>query len=123
LSQFSDIVNGVIRYFDLFSRRRSTVAQALSDGETEKTVPSWWWQLLLYLALLAGIFTKGVLEYSAGRAPDPFDWGRIFFALVAATIAFPGAYKAAMEEAGPGLVQICLVFTSGIGVKTVVDAS
>ena len=75
----------------------------------------------MYVALLVGILTKGVLEYFAGRVPDPFNWGRLFTAFVAAFMAFPGTYKAAMEESGPGLVQLCVVFTAGIGVKTVVD--
>ena len=106
----------VVGYFDLFSRHRSTVAEATS-GSTE-TPPSVLWQVALYLALLLGIYAKGYLVDS-GTPPSN---GRFLAAIIAAVVAFPGAYRSAMESAGPGLVQLCVVFTSGIGVKTLVDA-
>jgi hypothetical protein len=99
-----DLANAVVRYFDLYSRKRTTVAAGMA--KTAGSTPPWWWQLLLYLALLAGIFAKGLLDYFTGKAVDPFNWGRSFAAVVASLVAFPGAYKAAMAESGPGFVQL-----------------
>ena len=113
-------LNTITRYFDLFSRCRTTNVEALSEGDDDKA-PSNWWLLAIYLALLAGIFAKGLLEDFAKETPEPWNWGRIVTAIILSITSFPGVYKTAMEESGPGFVQLCVIFTAGIGVKTVVD--
>jgi hypothetical protein len=113
-------MNSIIGYFDLFSKFRTTIPEGRA-GEG-KGRPTLVWQLALFLSLAIGIFAKGFLEYLAGKAQAVVvSWPRAIIALVAAIVAFPGAYKQAMDEAGPGLVQLCITFTTGLGVKTLVD--
>jgi hypothetical protein len=114
------MINSIIRYFDLFSHYRTTVPKAQAGGK--KNQPTAGWQLSLFLSLALGIFAKGLLEYLVGNSQSPVvSWSRLVLAIVAAIVAFPGAYKHAMDESGPGLVQLCVTFTTGLGVKTLVD--
>lgn len=113
-------MNNIIRYFDLFSKHRTTIPTAnAGDGNPQ---PSLGWQLAIFMALALGIFAKGYLEFLADKSSSPVNsWPRFIAAVIAAIGAFPGAYKKAMDDNSPSLVQLCLVFTVGVGVKTLFD--
>jgi len=116
---FQSLLNSVATYFDLFSDYRITAGVAQAGKKEKRTIG---WELALFGSLALGIITKGWFDYLAGRADMPFgSVPRMVAALVAAIITFPGAYKAAMKESGPGLVQCCIVFTTGLGVRTAFD--
>src|SRR4051812_43403160 len=113
---YQSFLNSVIAYFDLFSNYRKTIAVAHAS---DKPKPSLVWELALFVSLALGIITKGVLDYLTEKAAMPFDsWHRLIALLVTAIIAFPAAFKGAMEMAGPSFVQCCVVFTTGLGVRT-----
>ena len=115
-----DSINRGIRYFDLFSYSRTLALKGLADGAQRA---SFGWQVALYVALVLGIFAKGYLEYLAGKAGAPIpSLARLAVAVIAGIVAFPGAYRSAMDGNNPGLVQLSVTFTTGLGVKTLVDA-
>jgi len=113
-------MDSLIRYFDLFARYRQAPPEQLA--QTDKSQPTLAWQMALFGALTAGILAKGVLEFFGGRATTWVpSWARLIVCLIAAVVAFPGAYKKTMDESGPGFVQLCVTFTIGLGVKTLFD--
>lgn len=110
-------LNRVVRYFDLFSSRRSTTAIAQSSGEQ---APGSLWLAAHYLALFLGILAKVFVDSLEGDKSS-FSWARLLVAVITATAVFPAVYKKAMEETGPNFVQLCVTFTSGLGYKTLID--
>ena len=110
-------LNGLIRYFDLFSSYRSTGARAQSTGGQ---APRGWWQAAQYAALYIGILAKVFVDSLEGEQ-STFSWVRMLLALITATAVFPAVYEKAMAADGPGFVQLCVTFTSGLGYKTLID--
>ena len=107
----------VVRYFDLFSRYRTTVARGES---TAGQAPSNAWLVAHYAALCAGILAKVFVDSLEGEKSS-LSWARMLVALITATAVFPAVYKKTMEESGPSFVQLCVTFTSGLGYKTLID--
>jgi hypothetical protein len=99
-----DKVEKVIRYFDLASEARPTTAQATNDkGKSLHWLPQ-------YLALLIG--------WEFGDF-----WGWVAASGVLATMALPAVYKRAFDPEKPLFVQLCVIFTSGIGWHSLVKVA
>jgi hypothetical protein len=104
----------ILRYFDLQSHRRPVHGPRRSDGPMQPApvIPQ-------YLALAAGVAVQPFLSlYIEQRV-----WGitltatlaQVAFGLVMAVCIFPGVYKNAFDPAKPLFVQLCAIFTAGIG--------
>lgn len=97
--------NPVIEYFDLASKRTIRAADAK---------PLIWPQ---YVALVLGILIQ---PYFANYQ-ESGTWlltglgGRILFALLTGITIFPSVYKNAFDPEKPLFVQLCAIFTSGLG--------
>jgi hypothetical protein len=109
--------NGLIRYFDLQSARRSEGLNASPDHaspDNRQSFPVFW----QYVALVFGITAQPFLgRYSESRIWDLHGFaGWFFFAIFVAIIIFPAVYKTALDAATQHLfVQCCAIFAGGIG--------
>jgi hypothetical protein len=81
------------------------------------------WQILVYGVLVASIMSSRYLDlYRAGLA-DQFvlDWRYLLFMSIVSLLAFPVVYdRAMMSTDRPVLVQIGLIFTTGMGWEKIV---
>ena len=81
------------------------------------------WQITVYGVLLLSIMSSRYLDlYRAGLA-DQFvlDWGYLLFISIVSLLAFPVVYdRAMMSTDRPVLVQIGLIFTTGMGWEKIV---
>jgi hypothetical protein len=112
--------NDVIRYFDLQSHRRTTIATAHRAGTRihAPVVPQ-------YLALVLGIVAQPFLQYYVEHGTWSYTIGgvigRLLFGVFAGALAFPGVYKAAFDADKPSFVQYCAIFAAGIGWQSVIQ--
>ena len=78
------------------------------------------WQLSLYTALLLGILANGYLVAARTRRRYSISWQRFVASAVIAIVAFPTIYEGAQANLGqPTLVQLALIFASGLGYESV----
>ena len=77
------------------------------------------WQLVVMIMFMVGVLASHYLEFymagSPGRLVD-WSWRYLLFAGIVTLAAFPAAYQGARENrASPTLVQIGMVFLTGMG--------
>lgn len=78
------------------------------------------WQLALYVALLLGILANGYLVAARSRRRYRVSWQRFVVSAIIAIVAFPTIYDGAQTNLGqPTLVQLALIFASGLGYESV----
>lgn len=73
-----------------------------------------------YVALALGILVQPPFEHFRNTNPHQWDlssitWGWVVFAIFVGTVIFPAVYKAAFDPTKPIFVQLCAIFTSGLG--------
>jgi hypothetical protein len=113
-------MNRIIEYFDLGSELRNRTPVA-----TEESVSIHWFPQ--YVALLFGILVQPFFQkYMAGTNAtwDPTQlvmW--LFASVVIAVMAFPGIYRASFDAAKPIFVQLCVIFTAGMGWQTLANTA
>ncbi len=76
------------------------------------------WQIATYVILLLSIVASRFLDlYRIGRSTAfGLDWQYLSFVAIASLLAFPVVYdKARFNKDQPVLLQICLIFTAGMG--------
>ncbi len=123
----------VLGYFDLskpatFSNpapSRATPAEAeTGQPSVSASQPmSIKWQMATYMILLSSILASRFLDlYRAGVASKfVVDWQYLLFLAIASLLAFPVVYdKARFNRDQPVLLQICLIFTAGMGWEKIV---
>jgi hypothetical protein len=108
------LLKSIASYFDLYNKEVLEEA-----GKNDK--PHNGWIAAQFIALYFGILSKSLLDYLAVGNQMRFSLVRLLVALIVATAIFPAVYKQALSEAGPGIVQLCVVFASGLGYKTLID--
>lgn len=112
--------NEVIRYFDLQSARRSTMAKAQGAGG-EPSLPV----IPQYVALVLGILVQPYLSYYVEHGAWALSFGsvlgRLAFGVIIGALAFPGVYKNAFDPGKPHFVQLCAIFAAGIGWQSVIQ--
>jgi hypothetical protein len=73
--------------------------------------------LLQYVVLLLGIIIQPF--FAAYRARGEWDltveWGWVAFAAVVGVVVFPAVYRNAFNPDKPLFVQLCAIFTAGLG--------
>jgi hypothetical protein len=114
------LLNNVARYFDLQSARRMLLAQAHGAGG-QSPAPI----LPQYIALVAGVIVEPFLHYYIEHGSWSLTFskliGRVIFGTFIGIIAFPGVYKQAFDPSKPLFVQLCAIFSSGIGWQSLID--
>lgn len=114
----SNLLNRTIAYFDLQSARRGDAALE-GKGEATLTV------FPQYVALVLGITVQPYFEKY--RATSSWDisagsfFGWLVFAILTGLVLFPGAYRSAFNPKQPKFVQFCVIFTVGMGWKSLLD--
>ncbi len=77
------------------------------------------WQLALYGVLLLGILANGYLAAARTKRRYRFDLRRVVVSAIIGLVIFPAVYEGAQANLGqPGLVQLALVFASGLGYES-----
>ena len=111
------MLNEIVRYFDLQSESRPQAPMARAPGpaapsEHAPVLPQ-------YAAVAAGVLVDPLLRSYIDSQTFNFDfWSlvtRAGFALVMAILLLPAVYKNAFDPEKPILVQLCALFTSGVG--------
>lgn len=107
-------VNGVIDYFDLQLGRRPVKAVPHKAGgpPPPRVLPQ-------YLALAAGVAVQPFLNHYIETHQWSVSRGaviaQIAFGLLMAVCIFPGVYRNAFDRSKPLFVQLCAIFTAGLG--------
>jgi hypothetical protein len=111
------MLNEIVSYFDLQSRQRPSIhagaARATAADQSHAPV------LPQYAAVAAGVLVDPLLRSYIDSQTFNFDfWSlltRAGFALLMAILLLPAVYKNAFDPEKPILVQLCALFTSGVG--------
>ena len=105
----------VIRYFDLQSERRSVTPRRAAGKTDAKHAPV----LPQYGAVALGVLADPLLRSYIDSQAFNFDFGSLLarsgFALLMAILLLPAVYKNAFDPEKPIFVQLCALFTSGVG--------
>ena len=105
-------MNSIIRYFDLASTRRPAIPTAQAAAPKLYVLPQ-------YVALVLGIMIEPYFQRY--QLIHQWQWyiegifGRVLFALIVGLMIFPAVYKNAFDETKPWFVQVCPIFTAGVG--------
>lgn len=119
------------RYFDLSQpatfREPPSPSRAAPPGAAPATQPTQQmtlkWQVATYFILLLSIVASRFLDLYRVGVPATFglDWQYLLFIGIASLLAFPVVYdKARFDRDQPALLQICLIFTAGMGWEKIV---
>lgn len=113
-------VNGIIRYFDLQSGKRTlnAVAHGGKGGASAAVLPQ-------YIALVVGIVVQPYLQHYMQTNQWSLSLsdviGRLIFGVIIGALAFPGVYKNAFDPDKPLIVQLCAIFAAGIGWQSLIE--
>lgn len=108
-----ELLNTIIRYFDLQSASRRTVAEGHDASRKHAPV------LPQYAVVSAGVVVEpllrtyiasGVWQYQGSAFAS-----RIVFGLIVGIILLPAVYKSTFDPQKPVLVQLAALFPLGIG--------
>ena len=105
------MIDNFLRYLDLQSEnRRLTVMSKHRKSTSLPVIPQ-------YIALVSGITIQPYLAAFQQTGHWKFDglWGWLIFSLVIALAIFPAVYKKAFDPSSNLFVQLCTVFSFGIG--------
>jgi hypothetical protein len=107
------LVSRIVDYFDLQLGRRPVGAMPHKTGGPAFPV------LPQYLALAAGVAVQPFLNHYIESHQWDVSWGaivaQIFFGFLMGACIFPGVYRNAFDRSKPMFVQLCAIFTSGLG--------
>ena len=117
------MLNDIVRYFDLQSPQRSVTPKGVTAAKSAKRAaePSAKHASVLpqYGAVALGVLVDPLLRGYITSGIFNFDFagvlGRTAFALLMAIVLLPAVYKNAFDPDKPILVQLCALFTSGVG--------
>jgi hypothetical protein len=103
-------MGSILDYFNLSPRAGINILPA--------EIP-WAWQLALYGALVLGILANGILAAARSRRKYRFDGRKFIISAIVGLVIFPGVYEGSQANLGqPTLVQLALVFASGLGYES-----
>lgn len=108
-------LNTAIDYFDLQWGRRPVAAVPHKGPGPAPTFPV----LPQYLALAAGVAVQPFLNHYIETHQWSVSWGtviaQIVFGFLMGACIFPGVYRNAFDPGKPLFVQLCAIFTTGLG--------
>lgn len=109
-------MNKIINYFDLVSELRHDTAYAVSEEKKLHWIPQ-------YVALLLGIavqpFFQQYMDTGTWEIKGLLPW--LVAAFIIGLMAFPAVYKNSFDPTKPLFVQLCVIFTSGMGWQGIVS--
>ena len=82
------------------------------------------WQLIVYLIFMLAVIASRFIDLYTSAIPGAIllDWKYLLFAAIISIAAFPVVYdKALATKNAPYLVQVALVFTTGLGWEKVLS--
>lgn len=107
------MLNEIIRYFDLQSAVRVTMAEGHVGGRKYAPI------LPQYAVVSAGVIVepllRGYVSNGAWNYVGSQFLGRVVFGLIVGIILLPSVYKSAFDPEKPILVQLAALFPLGIG--------
>lgn len=113
------MINRIIKYFDLQSRRRSLTI-GVAGQERLSVFPQ-------YIAASLGVIAEPYLSAYANTGSFSFDTegfvSRIIFGLIIGLVILPAVYRAAFDDEKPRLVQFATLFVSGLGWQSLFAAA
>jgi hypothetical protein len=116
--------NQIVTYFDLSKSLKRTTRTV--DLTKEKTGPPAANQVVpQYIALAIGIVVQPFLQtylQSHQWADLQLIIGRTVFGLIVAIAIFPAVYKRSWDPGNPIFVQLCSIFSAGLGWQTLFAA-
>ena len=103
-------MEAILRYFDLSAKAGVTA----NPGPIPLS-----WQLALYGVLVLGVLANGALVAFRTRRRYRFQWRKFIVSAIIALAIFPAVYEGAKANLDkPTLVQLALVFSSGLGYES-----
>ena len=107
------MINNLLRYLDLQSEQRHLNVTAKDKGTKSKALPV----TPQYLALVLGITIQPYLvafqQTGHWKFDDLANW--LIFALITAVTIFPTVYKKTFDPSSSLFVQLCTIFSAGVG--------
>lgn len=106
-----------MRYFDLGYDHESFKLQSSEPPPAQ--VARWWPQ---YLALVAGIIAQRFLSayLQTGRWQLQGFWAFTVAAIIIGILGFPAVYRHSVDPEKHGVVQLCVIFSAGMGWQSLV---
>ncbi|UCF79578.1 MAG: hypothetical protein JSW03_04865 [Candidatus Eiseniibacteriota bacterium] len=98
----------LLRYFDL--------ASGTTAAPGKRRVPRAG-GLFQYVALFMGVWIQPFFaQYQAtGQWSMAISWGWVLFAAIVCVPIFPAVYRKSFDPEKPGIIQLCSIFTVGLG--------
>jgi hypothetical protein len=111
----------IVRYFDLQSEHRSPTgaAKGLTGGKYAPVLPQYG---AVALGVLADPVLRQYIETKSFALDVPSIAAGTGFALLMAIAILPAVYKNAFDPDKPMLVQLCALFSSGLGWQSLFQA-
>jgi hypothetical protein len=111
------MINSLLRYLDLQSKNRQLPVLPKKDRKSSSlpVVPQ-------YIALVLGITIQPYLvtfqKHQDWDFHNLFNW--LIFALIAAVTIFPAVYKKTFDPSSSLFVQLCTIFSAGVGWQSLI---
>jgi hypothetical protein len=117
------ITSKLLKYFDLTSDVGAMLGEEAFRGK-ERTSATFHW-FPQYVALIVGIVVQPyLLRYMSGGVWDLKGFiGWLVASIFIAIMAFPAVYKNSLDPDKPLVVQLCVIFATGMGWQTLVGAA
>jgi hypothetical protein len=107
------MINNLLHYLDLQSKNRQPTMIAKNKNRKSVSLPV----IPQYIALVSGITIQPFLATFQKSQTWDFNgflsW--LIFALIIAVAIFPAVYRSAFDPSSNLFVQLCTIFSSGIG--------
>ncbi len=107
------MIDNLLRYLDLQSEHRLLNVTAPGKGAKSKALPV----IPQYIALVLGItiqpYWLAFQETGNWNFDGLVSW--LIFALITAVTIFPAVYKKTFDPSSNLFVQLCTIFSSGVG--------
>jgi hypothetical protein len=107
------MINNLLRYLDLQSENRQLAIAAKDKHKKSVSLPV----IPQYIALVLGIMVQPYLvafqKTGHWKFDDLVNW--LIFALITAVTIFPIVYKKTFDPSSSLFVQLCTIFSSGVG--------
>jgi hypothetical protein len=115
------IMNKIIKYFDLVSQYR--VGEAKAVANPNGALQLHW--LPQYVALVIGVFFqplyKSFMETQSIHLEHVWMWAGV--SIFIGLIIFPVVYKGSFDPTKPIFVQLCVIFTGGLGWQSLIGTA
>jgi hypothetical protein len=117
----AQVVNDLIRYFDLQSHRRGIPVAHDAGTAPLRVFPQ-------YFAFVLGMVVQPFLtRFRATGSWGDLSWSSVLswtlFAVLVGLAVFPAVYRRAFDPDHPVFVQFCAVFSSGLGWESLFSAA